>query len=50
MYIACGHTDLRLGIDRLSCLIQEQFHLDPFKPYILFMFCGKRADRIKCLL
>uniref|UniRef100_UPI0006CF37A0 IS66 family insertion sequence element accessory protein TnpB n=1 Tax=Cellulosilyticum ruminicola TaxID=425254 RepID=UPI0006CF37A0 len=36
--------------NRLSCLIQEQFHLDPFKPHILFMFCGKRADRIKCLL
>lgn len=50
VYLACGHTDLRLGIDGLSCLIQEQFQLDPFMPHTLFMFCGRRADRIKCLL
>ena len=26
IYIACGYTDLRLGIDGLAFLIQEKFH------------------------
>lgn len=40
VYLAYGHTDLRLGIDGLSYLIQEQFQLDPFTPHTLFMFCA----------
>ena len=30
IYIACGYTDLRLGIDGLAQLVQRQFRLDPF--------------------
>lgn len=30
MYIACGYTDLRKGIDGLAALVQSQFQLDPF--------------------
>ena len=30
VYIACGYTDLRKGIDGLACLVQQQFALDPF--------------------
>ena len=48
IYIATGYTDLRKGIDGLSGLIQEQFHLDVFED-TLFLFCGKRNDRIKGL-
>jgi len=30
VYIACGYTDLRRGIDGLASLVQQQFELDPF--------------------
>lgn len=49
VYLAAGYTDLRLGIDGLASLIQYDFHLDPQTP-CLFLFCGRRADRIKALL
>ena len=49
IYIACGNTDLRLGIDGLAQLLLQQFHLDPFSSS-LFVFCGRRRDRIKALL
>ena len=29
VYIACGYTDLRKGIDGLARLVQQQFELDP---------------------
>ena len=29
IYIACGYTDLRYGVDGLACTIQEVFKLDP---------------------
>ena len=48
MYIACGYTDLRKGIDGLAALVQSQFQLDPFTN-TLFLFCGRRCDRIKAL-
>lgn len=49
-YIACGYTDLRYGVDGLAALIQYQFSLDPFDEGTMFLFCGRRADRIKGLL
>ena len=48
MYIACGYTDLRRGIDGLASLVQQQFQMDPFQR-ALFLFCGRRRDRIKAL-
>ena len=48
VYIACGYTDLRRGIDGLAVLVQQQFNLDPFTN-TLFLFCGRRRDRIKAL-
>ena len=30
VYIACGYTDLRKGIDGLARLVQQQFEPDPF--------------------
>ena len=30
VYIACGYTDLRRGIDGLAAMVQQQFDLDPF--------------------
>lgn len=48
IYIACGYTDLRRGIDGLAAIVQEQFQLNPFTNS-LFLFCGRRRDRIKAL-
>ena len=48
VYIACGYTDLRRGIDGLAGMVQQQFQLDPFTN-TLFLFCGRRRDRIKAL-
>ena len=48
IYIACGYTDLRKGIDGLARLVQQQFELGPFTN-TLFLFCGRRRDRIKGL-
>ena len=48
IYLACGYTDLRRGIDGLAGIVQEQFQLDPFED-ALFLFCGRRTDRIKGL-
>lgn len=50
IYIACGYTDLRLGVDGLASLIKMNFNLDPFLKDTLFLFCGRRTDRIKGLV
>ena len=48
--VCCSYTDLRKGIQNLLQIIEGSFGLDPFEKDVLFMFCGKRGDRIKCLL
>ena len=48
IYIVCGYTDLRRGIDGLAAIVQQQFELDPFTN-TLFLFYGRRRDRIKAL-
>lgn len=50
IYVAYGYTDLRRGIDGLASMVELKFALDPFQKNVLFMFCGRRNDRIKCLL
>lgn len=48
--IVCGRTDLRKGIQGLSQIIEGTYHLDAFEEKTLFLFCGRRGDRIKALL
>lgn len=50
IYIACGYTDLRNGIDGLASIIQNHFFLDPFEEGTLFLFCGRKTNRMKGLL
>ena len=50
IFIACGYTDLRRGIEGLAQIVEGQYHLDPFEKNVLFLFCGRRSDRIKGLL
>lgn len=46
VYIACGYTDARKGMNGLARMVQQQFELDPFTN-TLFLFCGRRRDRIE---
>ncbi len=48
--IVCGYTDLRKGISGLAQIIEGNFNLNPFEGKTLFLFCGRRCDRIKALL
>ncbi len=48
--IACGTVDLRKGIDGLSRIIGDQYGQNPFEKGTLFLFCGRRSDRMKGLL
>ena len=48
VYIACGYTDLRRGIDGLAGIVQSQFQMDPFQR-AMFLFCGRKRDRLKAL-
>lgn len=49
IYIVCGYTDMRKAIDGLAAIVQQNYKLDVFSGS-LFLFCGKRCDRIKALL
>jgi transposase len=48
--LACGTVDLRKGIDGLSMIIGNKYHQNPFEKGTLFLFCGRRSNRIKGLL
>ena len=47
-YIACGYTDLRLGIDGLAAVVTQQYG-SQLSEESLFLFCGRRSERIKAL-
>jgi len=48
IFIVCGKTDLRRGIDGLAQIIQYEYNLDLYND-ALFLFCGNRSDRFKML-
>lgn len=48
IYIVTGYTDMRKSIDGL-CAIVEQLKEEP-NGHSIYLFCGKRCDRIKVLL
>lgn len=48
IYIACGYTDMRKSIDGLTVIVKHNFQLNPFQNS-LFLFCGRRRDRMKAL-
>lgn len=50
IFIAAECTDLRRRIDGLASIIKFNFQLDPHEKDILFLFCGRRSDRIKGLV
>ncbi|MGE7689943.1 IS66 family insertion sequence element accessory protein TnpB [Lysinibacillus sp. NPDC097214] len=46
IYIICGKTDMRKGIDGLAALIKDSFKLDPYSDSI-FLFSGTSKNREK---
>ena len=50
IYIVTGYTDLRYGIESLAALIESKLGTKAFIPDTLYLFCGRRTDRIKGLV
>ena len=50
IYIVCGYTDLRYGVDSLAAIIERKYKKNLFVPNTLFLFCGHSASKIKGLL
>lgn len=48
VYIVCGYTDMRKSIDGLAAIVENELQMDPTSSS-LFLFCGRRRDRIKAL-
>lgn len=49
IYLVTGYTDMRRSTDGLCAIIEDQLRMDPYSNS-LFLFCGKRRDRIKAIL
>ena len=50
IYIVCGYTDMRYGVDSLAAIIERKYKTNLFVPNTLFLFCGHSASKIKGLL
>ena len=50
IFIVTGYTDLRSGIDRLAYTVRSYLGEDAIEPDTLYLFCGRRTDRIKGLV
>lgn len=48
IFIVCGKTDMRRGIDGLAAIVTDTYQLDVFSQ-ALFLFCGGKIDRFKAL-
>ena len=49
IYIVCGYTDMRKSIDGLCAIVEDKLHRNP-RCNAIFLFCGRRCDRIKILM
>lgn len=49
IYIVTGYTDMRKSIDGLCAIIQEQLPQTE-NTNALYLFCGRKCDRIKAIL
>ncbi|MBQ3863744.1 MAG: IS66 family insertion sequence element accessory protein TnpB [Schwartzia sp.] len=48
--VACGYTDLRVGAKGLVNLVQYKYGYDFYDKEAIFLFCGRKASTIKCVL
>lgn len=49
IYIITGYTDMRRAIDGLYAIVMDKLGEEPDQRSI-YLFCGRRCDRIKILL
>ncbi len=49
LYVICGYTDMRKSVDGLCTIGKDYLQQDPAQSNALYLFCGKRCDRIKVL-
>lgn len=51
IYIRCGKSDMRKGIDGLALLVAEELGESAlFDHEAIFLFCGRKKDRFKTLV
>ncbi|MBQ9614403.1 MAG: IS66 family insertion sequence element accessory protein TnpB [Lachnospiraceae bacterium] len=50
IYLICGYTDMRKSIDGLCGIIHEYMSNDQPDTRSMYLFCGRRRDRIKALI
>ncbi len=48
IYLVTGYTDMRKSIDGLMAIVRDTYCMDPFSNS-LYLFCGRRCDRLKAL-
>jgi transposase len=48
IWLSCGITDMRRGMDSLAAQVQQKLAADPFSGQI-FVFRGRRGDLLKLL-
>lgn len=49
IYVVCGKTDMRKGIDGLAAVVAESSEAELFNQEAMFLFCGGKKDRYKAL-
>lgn len=49
IYMITGYTDMRKSIDGLCAIVADLLHEDAHGS-TLYLFCGRRCDRIKALI
>ena len=50
IYIVTGYTNLRFGLDSLASIIESKSGRSPYVPDTLYLFCGRKTNRIKGLV
>lgn len=48
IFIVCGRTDIRKGIDGLASIVQYEYNMDLYDN-VIFLFCGGKSVRFKAL-
>lgn len=49
IYLITGYTDMRRSIDGLYAIVVDKLNAEPDR-HSIYLFCGKRSDRIKILI
>ena len=48
IFIVCGRTDMRKGMDGLASIVQYEYNMDLYDD-VIFLFCGGKSGRFKAL-